>query len=92
MGEIADMFLDGTLCEQCGVFLDGDSPGYTRLCGSCRVDDRAVQYHKAEENIRKAKPLKTIKCEKCGRRLRAKGLNDHMKDYHNEPFKDKQEG
>lgn len=35
MGEAADMLLDGTCCEQCGVFLDGDSPGYPRLCGGC---------------------------------------------------------
>lgn len=24
MGEIADMMLDGTMCNMCGVFLEGD--------------------------------------------------------------------
>lgn len=36
MGEIAEMMLDGTLCERCGSFIDGDSPGFPRLCSSCK--------------------------------------------------------
>ena len=39
MGEIAEMMLDGTLCERCGVFLDGDSPGYPRYCEDCAKDE-----------------------------------------------------
>ena len=39
MGEIADMVLDGTLCEICGVYLDGKSPGYPRRCGACENND-----------------------------------------------------
>ncbi|MEW4368601.1 hypothetical protein [Paenibacillus kandeliae] len=34
----AEMMLDGTLCEQCGEFLDGESPGYPRYCESCKQD------------------------------------------------------
>jgi len=34
MGEIADMHLDGTLCEVCGDYL-GDPPDHTRLCQAC---------------------------------------------------------
>lgn len=37
MGEIADMHLDGTLCESCGVFL-GDPVGYPRRCAECGSD------------------------------------------------------
>lgn len=40
MGEIADMMLDGTLCQCCGEFLDGDSPGYPRYCSSCRPNKK----------------------------------------------------
>ena len=40
MGEIAEMMLDGTLCEVCGEFIDGDSPGYPRRCSSCRPKKR----------------------------------------------------
>lgn len=37
MGEIADMMLDGTLCEQCGGAIgDRQSPGYPRLCVDCK--------------------------------------------------------
>ncbi len=40
MGEIAEMHIDGTLCEQCGVVFDDvmrgeEPPGYPRLCGDC---------------------------------------------------------
>jgi hypothetical protein len=34
MGEIADMMLDGTLCERCGEYI-GNAVGYPRKCSSC---------------------------------------------------------
>jgi hypothetical protein len=34
MGEIAEMHLNGTLCERCGEFL-GDPIGYPQYCASC---------------------------------------------------------
>ncbi len=33
MGQYADDILDGLVCEHCGVFIDGDAPGYPRSCG-----------------------------------------------------------
>lgn len=41
MGEIAEMMLDGTLCEDCGcAIMDGDEPaeyaGYPRKCEDCK--------------------------------------------------------
>lgn len=53
MGEIADMMLDGTLCEGCGEIMDDmidghdededqdedDAPGYPRRCAACGGDD-----------------------------------------------------
>ena len=38
MGEIAEMMLEGTLCEGCGEAFDPDdeSPGYPRRCAGCR--------------------------------------------------------
>lgn len=48
MGEIADMMLDGTLCESCGALMDDlipehgdvleDAPGYPRLCEDCEKE------------------------------------------------------
>ena len=40
MGEYADDLIDGTVCQECGVFfddiLDGhEPPGYPRTCGEC---------------------------------------------------------
>ncbi len=39
MGEVAEMMLDGTLCERCGGIIDGDTPGFPRLCEDCAKDE-----------------------------------------------------
>jgi hypothetical protein len=40
MGEIANTMIEGTICATCGVFLDGDTPGYPRYCSEeCEPDD-----------------------------------------------------
>lgn len=39
MGEIAEMMLDGTLCQICGSVIDGDTPGYPRFCLDCAKDE-----------------------------------------------------
>lgn len=42
MGEIADMMLDGTLCEVCGVYLgddDGEGAGHPQRCKACGDDE-----------------------------------------------------
>jgi hypothetical protein len=36
MGQIADV-ISGLLCDECGVFIDGVTPGYPRKCGDCKV-------------------------------------------------------
>lgn len=35
MGEVAEMLIEGLLCEGCGIFLDGEHPGYPRKCEEC---------------------------------------------------------
>ena len=40
MGEVAEMIIDGTLCETCGSVFDdiiegNDAPGYPRKCEEC---------------------------------------------------------
>lgn len=35
MGEIAELMLEGVLCENCGSFV-GDPVGYPRKCEDCR--------------------------------------------------------
>lgn len=44
MGEIADMMLDGTMCEMCGVFLDGESSGFPRYCSKECAKDRGADF------------------------------------------------
>lgn len=62
MGEIADMMLDGTLCEHCGTFI-GNPVGYPRYCcKQCALDagapwesDRPRRKHKKKKKS-KGKP------------------------------------
>jgi hypothetical protein len=36
MGDIAEMMIEGYLCECCGVVIDGEEPGYPRQCSDCQ--------------------------------------------------------
>lgn len=38
MGEISEMMLDGTLCEECGVYI-GEGLGFPELCEDCKSED-----------------------------------------------------
>ncbi len=35
MGEIAEMMLDGMLCQECGGLIDCEVSGYPRSCSDC---------------------------------------------------------
>lgn len=37
MGDISEMILEGSLCEQCGVYI-GEEIGYPRLCKDCKKE------------------------------------------------------
>jgi hypothetical protein len=39
MGEIADAMLNGEMCEWCGIYLEGEPPGYPQLCSDCQQDE-----------------------------------------------------
>lgn len=75
MGDIADMMLEGAMCEQCGEYL-GEGDGYPRLCGSC--SQRPGNRYRLDEEPRKPK----VPCSKCGRRVTEAGMADHMRDKH----------
>jgi hypothetical protein len=37
MGEIAEMMLEGILCQSCGVYIDeGEAQGFPRTCDECK--------------------------------------------------------
>ena len=72
MGEIADLMLEGVLCEHCGVALYGEAPGHPRYCSKrCK---RA-----ATPGVPKATK---IDCPTCKKRVKRSGLRDHMRDAH----------
>jgi DNA-directed RNA polymerase subunit RPC12/RpoP len=70
MGEIAEMMLDGTLCEGCGVYLQGRPRGFPRRCADCRRS--ASEPH----------PDTKVPCKTCGRHVKFIGMRDHVRDAH----------
>jgi hypothetical protein len=48
MGEIADMMIDGELCEECGTYI-GPPTGFPRKCSGCKPT-RNKKKHKQELN------------------------------------------
>jgi hypothetical protein len=89
MGDIADMMLDGTLCEGCGVFM-GEAVDFPRLCRSCanerKADGRMIRgtgiggYQ--DIGARPEPPKAKVKCPTCGRKVKHNGLLDHQRDAH----------
>lgn len=39
MGDIADMMLEGILCESCGDLVNETPLGYPTHCGACAAED-----------------------------------------------------
>lgn len=78
MGEIADMMLDGTMCEMCGVFLEGEGDGFPRYCSpECARDRGAEGYEEGEAGPER------IKCPLCGKVCKGQqGLQDHSRVIH----------
>ena len=77
MGDMADMIVDGTLCQSCGCPVDnGKASGFPRdchLCGGFSCDAPSGE--------------KKHQCH-CGKKFRTKqGLNDHQRDAHPEESK-----
>lgn len=76
MGEIAEMMLDGSLCQDCGqVIGDGNSDGFPVTCDSCLKQNARknllVGDWRAKVNITKTKPgkqkMKRYPCNICGK-------------------------
>ncbi len=57
MGDVADMMLDGTLCEGCGVYL-GSTAGVPMRCRDCKGDTPQMRGVRGAKNqARKAAPI-----------------------------------
>ncbi len=81
MGEIADMMLDGTLCADCGVYLDMESVGYPAYCGSCEPSDYSGP------SLTDTPPAtQKERCPICGARKR--NVLEHAKAVHPKRWKE----
>lgn len=69
MGDIAEMMLDGTLCQECGAYIKTKADGFPRTCHYCQG-----------ENRKSAAPK--VKCTICGKNVKAAGLIDHKRVVH----------
>ena len=74
MGEIADMMLDGTLCQQCGCFL-GDDQGYPQTCSDCAKPGRSYKRPSAAKQ-------EQSQCHHCKKWVTSIGLPQHIAAKH----------
>lgn len=81
MGEIADMMIDGTMCQVCGEFM-GDPVGYPLTCGGCK--SRGDDPNDFQQDVN-AKDPKTVPCPEplCERKFRSRqAAAQHWIDKH----------
>jgi len=50
MGDVADMMLDGTLCQECGVFVNEVPLGYPISCRGCKIDAKKLNTGKRKSS------------------------------------------
>ena len=81
MGEIAEMMLDGTLCESCGEFIGSDL-GFTQYCSPECAASRGAEYLEGDHAALDYDRHEKVSCPKCGKRVKAVGLWQHERDVH----------
>ena len=79
MGEIAEMMLDGTLCEGCGEYLDGGGLGFPMRCAACGGDDEGESLVPSLRAPQQPASAKTKKQRRKERNLRARQQAHLMK-------------
>lgn len=78
MSDVAEMMLDGTLCEGCGRYL-GSNSGIATRCRRCQKVDKAAAHASVLAHHQR---IKKVPCPQCGKKVKAIGLNDHLRDAH----------
>ncbi len=82
MGEIADMMINGLMCQCCGVFMDDmEEPGYARYCAACQPPSKSQQKRFTARRAN-APSIFKMNCPECGQRVKKVGLKDHMRAVH----------
>lgn len=97
MGEIAEMMLDGTLCEGCGEFIGDEGEGFPRYCSPQCAAMRGMKYdapqsrpsHRARRAAKQNEERQRIAgrthpCpDGCGRKFRSShAAQQHARDAH----------
>lgn len=84
MGEIAEMMLNGLMCEGCGVFMDDfEETGYPRYCSKQCARDRGMVCEPANPDRHQIKERKPFQCSHCGKRFRKEiAVADHTRAAH----------
>src|SRR5580692_11302367 len=75
MGEIADLMINGDICQGCGAEL-GEGDGYPRQCRGCEREGPLSRKPIPQHNTRKGK------CGICGKSVSLVGMRDHKRDAH----------
>lgn len=79
MGEIAEMMLDGTMCQMCGVMLVGPgdiSAGYPQTCAGCSGSSP----RDAPPGFKFVGVGKKVKCTHCHKRFREQRHMEQHRD------------
>ena len=89
MGEIADMMLEGQMCQGCGEIL-GDGDGYPTFCGGCQSENGINELGETASDTgtttKDGKPIRRpgkTNCPQCNKLVKIVGLDQHIKDVHN---------
>jgi hypothetical protein len=86
MGEIAEMMLEGGMCQWCGEILD--SGGYPQICAGCQaqygVDQLGEPRNKKsqKQGNKRHSHRRDTPCPQCGRLVKAVGLEQHQRANH----------
>ncbi len=82
MGEIAEMMLDGTMCQVCGEFMNigGEPAGYPVTCAGCGDDDKEPEFVGDLRDPKTVACPNAPSCEKMFRSRQAAG--QHWIDKH----------
>ena len=84
MGEIADMMLEGQMCQGCGEIL-GQGDGYPVFCKGCQQEMGIDQYGDKKTTTKDGGPINRpnkVNCPECNKLVKKAGLAVHRKDVH----------
>ena len=76
MGDVADMMLEGQMCQGCGSIL-GDGDGFPVYCKSCQKENNVDQF-----GSDKKPTVKKVACPVCGKKVKPAGLEMHQQIVH----------